>query len=146
MSIHWTWKKSWICEFQVVDNSSFEKFTSIFLVFKIFEKSNSRKSFRFFQISTVFIETGIRYFFYYRSSYVQLRIQFSQNRTMTHSFRFIGLGHANSATSLVYLLNEIEFWLLLSSYKWDYLLIPDFVILLILFSKVWKKPICNTRL
>lgn len=94
--------------------SLYEKFTSIFLIFK-YSRNWIREN-RF--VSSKFPRYLLKLrldIFLLCSSCVQLRIQFSQNRTMTHSFRFIGLGHANSATSLVYLLNEIEFWLLLSS-------------------------------
>lgn len=93
--------------------SSYEKFTSIFLIFK-YSRNWIREN-RF--VSSKFpryllkLRLDISSMFFMRP----VAHPISQNRTMTHSFRFIGLGHANSATSLVYLLNEIEFWLLLSS-------------------------------
>lgn len=104
VSIHWMeeiiFSDLWISNRKF---SSYKKFTSIFLIFKIFEKIVSF-FLNFHDISSIILPVR-----------PVAHPILSESCTMTHSFRFIGLGHANSATSLVYLLNEIEFWLLLSS-------------------------------
>lgn len=105
VSIHWMeeiiFSDLWISNRKF---SSYKKFTSIFLIFKIFEKIVSF-FLNFHGISSIILPVR-----------PVAHPILSESCTMTHSFRFIGLGHANSAnSSLVYLLNEIEFWLLLSS-------------------------------
>lgn len=120
--------------------SSYEKFTSIFLIFK-YSRNWIREN-RF--VSSKFP----RYL-------LKLRLDISSMffiRPVAHpilsesyydpfvSFHRSGSREFGHEPCLPLEWNRILTFTFLSRYKWDYLLIPDFVILFILFSKVWKNP------